>query len=425
MPGEIVTTKKDDSGKENVFPQKVVQNDINVDKILGRTCYFSLSGDLAFKEFEKNFSTFSDASKRRKVKEAFRQRLYFAVLMFDHVVMHCSDPLRTEIVLEVLEENVQWVENGNIMFIFPNGINDIQRDYSQYIQRKIGEYEEGYFCEKEAASLNQKHMNEPYYLRVKNLLSKSPWLVRKSKNKDFFFDKLVLGDLDSSLHQEQVLVDSKLDLPQILSLSLSLYQLLNIIKYDGGESSYKCEHVFPIRTIKRVCRNIKEHLNQKNTIARTAIVDSLLVELDKQELTEIQEAVIRAISLRMDVLYCHMNSGTQMILEFHPSYEHRSMYQLEYFLDFLKIIAQSDKKIKLNVDIINRMLLDPNLQVFRLCYLSSMADTYEHKNLAKYSFEQRANNDLKIFNEISKNHIETFCSDSFESIKKALNGDIV
>ena len=422
MPGENVYIDNNNSVKKNT---EIAKRIINVDEIEGRTCYFSLSGDLAFKELEKNFSTFSNTVMKRKIKEAFTQRLYFAILMFDHVVMHCSDPLRTEIVLEILEENVEWIKNERILFIFSNGINNIEQDYVNYINRKINEYKEGYYSEKEAQSLSQPHIDENYYKRVKALLSKTPCLVRKPQEEDFSFHKLVLNDLNFAQKQEQVVIDSKSDMSQILSLNLSLSQLLNIMHCNVGNDKNKCEYVFPNTIVCQVCKNIKKHLKQKNTIARIAIVDLLKNELSKQGLTEIQEDVLDAISLRMDVLYCHMNSGNQMILEFHPSYEYRSMYRLDCFLEFLKIICKTYNKIELNFDNVNKLLLDDDLQTFRSCYLSSMADMYEHKNLNKLCFERGTEDFPKLFTEISIKNIEVLSSNSFESIKNMLNGEIV
>lgn len=95
MPGETVESNKNDMKNDTII--EVSQNSIEeifVDSIEGRTCYFSLAGDLAIKAFEiLKYSTFDEKKKKAKTKVAFMQRLDFAVLMFDHVVIHCSDPL--------------------------------------------------------------------------------------------------------------------------------------------------------------------------------------------------------------------------------------------------------------------------------------------------------------------------------------------
>lgn len=421
MPGVNIQTPSVDNESE-VTSVHIAKKEINVDEVSGRSCYFSLAGDLAFKAFEnKKFSTFEESAKNKRLKEAFRQRINFAVLMFDHVVMHCSDPLRTEIVLEVLEEKTHWIEEGRILFIFSNSIKNIRQDYSGYIARKINEYQGGYYSQKEAESLRKDHMTPEYYQRVIDLLDKTPFIVRKSAGEEFSFGKLVLDDLSAN-QQEQVIIDSEADLTQILSLSLSLYQLMHIMKYQTAQTDGVDEYVFPNKTAKKVIKAVKSHLKQDNTMARVAIVDSLKDELRGQELTDTQEDILDAISLRMDVLYCHMNSGKQMILEFHPSYEYRSMYQIECFSNFVNKFSKSNKKVKLNDSIINKILKDSDLQAFRLCYLVSMADTHEHINLDQHDFSQRTKKTLDIFNEVSQNNINSLFLDRFESIREALNG---
>ena len=198
---------------------------------------------------------------------------------------------------------------------------------------------------------------------------------------------------------------------------------MHIMEYQVARSDVTDEYVFPNKIVKKVIKTVKAHLSQGNTIARTAIVDSLKDELIGRDLTDIQENVLNAISLRMDVLYCHMNSGKQMILEFHPSYEHRSMYQLNCFLSFINLIAESDKKIKLDNTIINKMLADSDLKSLRLCYLVSMADTHEHINLDQHEFGQRSQKILSTFDEISNKNIKSLFANSFGSIRKALNGE--
>lgn len=361
---------------------------MNIDQLETRSCYFSLSGDLALKAFSNiKFSTFKKENRRNKLKEALKQRLYFAVLMFDNVIMHCSDPLRSDIVLEILEENIYWVKNGNILFVFSNQVNNIIDDYKKYIDNKINDYSEGYCSEKEAESLKQPHINEKYYERVINVLKLTKLMLRKSNDSNCFFDKLVINDLNSQFQSENVIVDTYTDLSQSLSLNLSLFQLLHIrhLKCKGDEEKEYGYFVFPPPLVNDVVDGILDCLEQGNTIARSAIVDSLEEEIKKdgRQLTRLQKNVLNAITLRMDVLYCKMNSGKQLILEFHPSYENRSNYQIDCFDEYLKLISGSHKKINLTSSKIDRILKHEQLLNFRFGYLNCMVDTREHIKLAQ------------------------------------------
>lgn len=386
MPGEKVPKEKVNLNSESSGQSKEKES-ISIDAFNNRVCYFSLSGDLALKAFYNiRFSTFKADNGRKKLKNELIQRLNFAVLMFDKVVMHCSDPLRSEVVLEVLEENIEWIKNGHIVFIFSKQINDIKSEYKKYIDNKINDYSEGYCSEKEAASLKQEHITNEYYERVIKVLCATDCLVRKTSDSNCSFAKLVINDLDPNFQTENVVIDSYANLSQILSLNLSLFQLLHMrhLKCRGDEEKEVGHFVFPQLLVNDVIDEIKDCLEQGNTIARSAIVDSLEEELKKngKRLTTLQKNVLKAITLRMDILYCKMNSGKQLILEFHPLYEKRSNYQIDCFSEYLKLVTGSKKKILLTPAKINKILNEDSLNYFRHIYLSCMADTREYIKLA-------------------------------------------
>ena len=115
---------------------------LQVNDLEKRVCYFSLAGDQALKAFEKFHIEGQDSEgSYKKLKAQVTQRLYFAVIMFDIVILHCSDPLRSPLIKEILNDHIDWIETGRIRFIASNDINDWQQDYEKYINRKYTEYE--------------------------------------------------------------------------------------------------------------------------------------------------------------------------------------------------------------------------------------------------------------------------------------------
>ena len=78
MPGESPLY---DTVKTDIANKTTPSQSINVDKIPGRTCYFSLTGNLALKAFEEiRFSTFTKDVKRKRLKQELKERLFFVVL---------------------------------------------------------------------------------------------------------------------------------------------------------------------------------------------------------------------------------------------------------------------------------------------------------------------------------------------------------
>lgn len=410
---------------------RTTKKSINVDQLDGRICYFSLAGDLALKAYEDiKLSTFAESKKKTMLKLALIERLYCAILMFDKVVLHCSDPLRSEVVLEVLEAHKEWITSGRILFVFSRKIQNIRSDYRNYIEKKVSEYSDGDYSKQEAESLRSSHITEDYYKRVIDLLDTSTLLVRKSKNTNTSFDKLVLNDLNQKGQTEQVIVDSTYSLSHILFLSLSLSQLLNVRRliHERDESEGKGEFIFPLEVTKKVRRHIVKRLEQGNTIARSAIVGALRTALSHDAIDEQQENILEAITLRMDVLYCHMNSGKHLILEFHPSYEHRSSYQMHCFYEYIKLMAKRDSKIELSPDMINKLLDNESINSFRIFYLACMADTREVMNLTHTdSVDPRHYQEdfLTTFKDVVQNrNSKELNSDKFTVIGKILRGEV-
>ena len=426
MPGEKIPPIQGNDKEENRARQR---RKIEINELSGRVCYFSLAGNLALEAFSQiRYSTFRDEKRRRnKLKGDFTQRLFLAVLMFDKVVMHCSDPLRSEIVLEVLEENLEWINEERILFIFSHHINDIRKDFKIYINNKISEYSEGFHSEKEAESLKQNHMNDAYYERVISLLENVNCLVLKPSKKSYAFDKLVLKDLSSQAQAENVIMDSNVDSPQVLSLNLTLFQLLHMryLKCNDDEEKEVGKFVFPQDIVDDVIEKIKDCLEKENTIARSAIVDSLEDEIKKKgsTVTKLQKKVLKAVSLRMDILYCKMNSGEQLILEFHPSYESGSNYQIDCFNEYIKIVAKKNKSVLLTHEITDKILHKEDLDFFRMVFLSCMVDMREHMKLSQIN--SNAPNEyrekiLELFNVVALQNNMIRSEKSMNSIREIL-----
>lgn len=407
------------------------QKPVRVESLPGRVCYFSLAGNLALKAFDELVcSAYNGDERRDLLKQNVEKRLHFAAIMFDTVVMHCSDPLRSEIILEILEEHSEWVKEGKILFIFSSKINNIRRDYRAYILKKRGQYRKGgYRTKTEADSLDCPFMTDEYYERVISLLEKTPKLVRKTKAKNFSFDSLVLDDLNQ-YHSDRIFVDSHSDLSQILTLDLSLHQLLTIriLSIEDYASDCKAEYAFSSNDVDAMTDAIRTHLKQGSVIARSAIVDSLTstaVPANNRYKRQ-KQAILSAITLRMDVLYCRMNSGKHLILEFHPSYERHSIYQADCFFEYLSHIAGDDVEIELGKELVQQLCSDENINLFRVLYLAYMADTKELLNLtlSKSHNEREYKQALSdCFCDILEDRRTDFINSKFDSIRKLLRGE--
>lgn len=347
----------------------------NTSEIKGRECYFSLTGDFAIQAYaDKVLSTVPQSKKNRRLKDDITERLQFALVMFDKVVLHCSDPLRNELVLEILEEYVDWIKEGKIAFVFSSSIKSIRDDYKAYIDRKVQEYEEGYKCEKEIESLRKVYMNDAYYERVIELLMCTKNMIRKPTKAQYRFDRLVSNDLDRN--SRLVTIDTApTERTDIKSVNLTLYQLLKL--RSANQRNGKLQSVFPEETTDEIINSIEEQLEEGNKIARSVILSELKEKIHK--MTRQQKDVMDAISMRMDVLYCQMNSGERLILEFHPMFEKQSAYQMQSYRKFLGGVRGAKVDGVIRLDHFRKLMNVSKEEVdsFRLLFLACVADAQE------------------------------------------------
>lgn len=383
-PGTILSsTKKDAAGKRTDDTRLELEKTvIQVNDLEGRVCYFSLAGDQALKAFEKYYIDEQNKEERyRELKAQVTQRLYFAVIMFDIVILHCSDPLRSPLIKDILNDHVDWIVEGRIRFIANDDIDDWQRDYNKYIDRKYTAYQKGFYASLEAESLRQHHINEDYKQSVKDLLSKSQYYIRKDSTGSSQFAALLKEDIKHN--NEHIVIgldceeDSMFANVKHFAVEKTVYQLLHAQYYSGTTNS-NIQSVFDPDKVAHIFSQIRKALEKGQAVARPALVEAIRKQIDN--LSELQEALLDAITLRMDLLYCRMNAGKHLILEFHPSYEQQTLYKLECFSFYLKRFGYRHSLDALTMEIVNQMINSDEIDDFRRIFLASMADTHEQNN---------------------------------------------
>lgn len=401
-------------GKNGGFTEKKLTS---VHDLKGRSCYFFLAGDLALKAYkELALSAIRKEQRVGRLKRDVLQRLYYSVLMFDIVLMHCSDPLRSEMILEILSDHKDWIEKGHVAFIYASNIYDVKTDYRKYIQRKIQEYSLlDSFCEPEMNSLKQDHMTDQYYDKVISLLDASNYIIRKPLESEYKFTNFVQSDLNSEVGQ--IVISSKpTDRASVDAASMTLYQLMNVKYID--KSTGKLKPVFPESIIEEVLETIEEHLDQGIMVARSAVVSMIedCFEADRKRMNRQQASVLNAITLRMDILYCKMNSGKCLILEFHPSYEPHSSYQIKYFFQYCKKIGRKNTRLEITKKLVDQILSCNKNEVvsFRECYLACVSDARELMQLngVKDAFGVAMEN----------NNVAEYAKENFKAIADILEG---
>lgn len=343
---------------------------VKVSELEGRCVYFPLAdyhNIRIFKEHSYRKGNVSD----QKVKKDIANRLFLALLLFDKVIMHCSDPLRSEVIYEILMDNLELVKSGKILFVFSNSINSIEKDYKKYIQEKISEYERNAFSSTDIDSLKQGHMTEEYYDKVIALLNKTPYMLKKGKDGSSGFKELIQADLDSNV-EVAVMGRNNFARSHVRLLNLSLYQLLNLKYADVKEIKGVFEHA----KMEEFITTWESDTDEGAPFSRHTIVEQLRKEFLSGSETQKknQEKVINVIETRLSLLYSKLNCGLHQIIEFHPATEKRSVYNWRYFQSFLVEIAENRNVELTNKKVVEIINTKDEWERFRNEFLSCMAD---------------------------------------------------
>ena len=343
---------------------------VKVSELEGRCVYFPLAdyhNIRIFKEHSYRKGNVSD----QKVKKDIANRLFLALLLFDKVIMHCSDPLRSEVIYEILMDNLELVKSGKILFVFSNSINSIEKDYKKYIQEKISEYERNAFSSTDIDSLKQGHMTEEYYDEVIALLNKTPYMLKKGKDGSSGFKELIQADLDSNV-EVAVMGRNNFARSHVRLLNLSLYQLLNLKYADVKEIKGVFEHA----KMEEFITTWESDTDEGAPFSRHTIVEQLRKEFLSGSETQKknQEKVINVIETRLSLLYSKLNCGLHQIIEFHPATEKRSVYNWRYFQSFLVEIAENRNVELTNKKVVEIINTKDEWERFRNEFLSCMAD---------------------------------------------------
>jgi hypothetical protein len=319
----------------------------------------------------KAFNFIKEISDNDNLAREINDRLLHYLLIYDVIIMHSSDPLRSEIIYNILNDNSLFIENGTILFVFSTEINDITSDYETYIQRKINEYKENKNSKLDIDSLEQKHMTNEYYRKTIELLEKSKYILKKNQKGSITFKELIKLDLQE-IEPISINID-KFFKSGMKLLSLSLWQLLNLME----KSTKGYIYVFPNEAIKEFIADWEQKTENGLPFSRHTITSELremIIEqqVDKKKIKYPQKHLLYAIENRLNLLYSKLNCMEHYILEMNPNLEKHCSYSYYFLKLFLFKIA--GKNIKLNKDIVLKIRKSNEWQQFIQLFALSMCD---------------------------------------------------
>ncbi len=393
--------------KSNCIPTQEI-GDIN-----GRCAYFQLADYYNIKLFSDLTGNNNDEALKREISNRF----YLALLLYDNVIMHCSDPLRNQMICSLLENNIDYIKEGIILFVFSDSISNIKKDYKNYIEDRKNEYQRNDYSGEDIASLEQEHITEDYYNRVIELLENSKTLLKRGLTGNAHFLELIKEDLKDP--ETIVMHDGDFNNSQLRLLNLRLGQLLNIRYLDMGRVNSlfnKKEHIDPFIAKWKSLAEKEALIFSRHTFTEEV---NGFIDVNNSRIKIYQKTIIQAIEVRLSLLYSTMNSSKHFIVEFRPYMEERSIHSWNNFNVYFKCVAGKPVTLDKNkVDEIRKHKeRNSFINTFFACMASLQAKelTATGNELSGFKTSRSA-----IFNNILKcNNINS----KFPEIKKVLNDD--
>ncbi|MFI3164475.1 MAG: hypothetical protein R3Y65_08575 [Bacillota bacterium] len=339
----------------------------------GRYCYFMLSDFFNLSSFQE-ISAISDD----KMAEEVRLRLIISLILFDRVILHSSDIARSEMMYNIIKDYPKLVANEDIMFLFSNEVEDVERDFVNYLNGRRKSYNDNpYPSDKDEVSFlaidNEDHMTDVLgiYLSLKKLL------VKGYSGKDTFKSSIIT---DLSPGKENFSLEEKSNFRYSLlqSLNLTMYQLMSMKKGVGN--------IFDNKKVEKVCDDLNKVISsESHRFSCNGIMEIIKRNLlsDKEDNVD-RLSIIEALGIRISYLYAKMNiNDTSVFLyDYHPQFDSRSSYYLIYFKIYFKYIFNKDfAKIKWTQEKIILLKKDRNKwNKFVKEFLSSTAELMNIKN---------------------------------------------
>lgn len=253
------------------------------------------------------------------------QQLDTALLLADRVVMHCADPLRSEIVANLLEEYRDFVATGRIIFLLGENAVDPAGDFRAYIKLKLEQYRRESPEGRDVVSLEQP--NAAAWERATRILGATPVALTRGYSGTDRFVTLVDRDLR---HTESLTTREPISASAIRELPLSLRQILTWQRVsDSGELQAA---VCTMDELARLQDGIA-NAAQKRSFSR-----NILLDLITKHLLSIGEHPYMFTRLveRISILHLRATIGNLPFMEVTRARDARSPF---FHLDLLQHIA--------------------------------------------------------------------------------------
>ncbi|WP_432664498.1 hypothetical protein R9X47_28715 [Wukongibacter baidiensis] len=273
-----------------------------------------------------------DFSLNINIAKHISQQLEVALLLSDHVIVHAAEILRNNLVYDVLYKYKNLISDGSINLLFSSKVNDIERDFYNYIEEKIAEYDYSNYGKDDAMSLKKALKSKHYHKAIK-LISSSPNVLKRDIDGTNTLEELINKDLHNAIESVYIRED-KINEPSILLKNYTIKQLLSI-KIIVNDEIYD---IIPREIQFEIIDLIDKHVNG---VISAGIVKNIFFDKIDQFLQEKYYRWYQALVNRANFLYGQVNTGRNLYMEYLPIRLKNSFFDLsvlyKFFSEYLRV----------------------------------------------------------------------------------------
>jgi hypothetical protein len=285
-----------------------------------------------------------------------------ALLLGQRAFMHCTDPYRSNVVFELLNEFEGFIRDGTLLFLLGSSIQNPRKDFVPYISSKASQYRESGHGAADIVSLNTSASTLDIDA-VLDLLDMSPVLLHRGYGGTEMFLKAVKADFSET----EVLGTSHSPLlGKLRHINLTLRQILSIQQLTDGNR--------PVALVadREQTDSIVNDLIRK--IDHDSFSRQILLSLIRETLTnKVDEAYFDLLETRINLIHLRINVGQHNFIEFHPERERTSPYYHCYLLDHLAALVDRAPKERCGVSLVKALRSQPTWDLFAAHHLRIMA----------------------------------------------------
>ncbi|MBU1967551.1 hypothetical protein KKH50_04680 [Patescibacteria group bacterium] len=310
--------------------------------------------------------------KRNADMVPLRNHLETALLLGNKTILHCADPYRSAEVCELLYEYKNFIASGDILFLLGSTIQDISRDYMDYLTKKAEQYQTSGYGDTDVNSLQPKDRDSKFKNKVIDLLELSPILLHRGYKGTRMFVNMVKKDFEKN----EVIATYGYPNSKIKNLNLTLYQILYLEEIDINKDR-RCKNVFGDgKKLGNVIENLESKIN-KDSFSRQILMELFMASL--KETLSTDSFYYTLLQTRTNILHLSINVGKHTFIECHPERDKNSPYYYKDILEHLGDLSNIAPKDCCGVQLVEQLKKLPSWNHFVDYHLGIMSTLYARR----------------------------------------------